>query len=341
MDLYIFQWPSDLGGADTRLVDLLVLLSKKYNIVVVPNYDDQLLQLKWVDFLNGINVKFVSWNDLPGKCDSVALSFCNFQLFKEWWRIKRIKDIGFRFVWSNDMMYHIDDEIRAVGEGLVDSVIYTSEFHKSVLSPDFKKANKSVKEFIIPNYIDKSNWVSDVPRKFDKDDFRIGKLSRATFGKFSDGFPMFYESLSDNCKFRIMGWGDDLIKKYSWHCFDSRWEFFKESALSSREFLDGVDVYVYDCHHFFIENQSRSILEASLLGIPVIAPRKWNFPNLVVHGKTGFLWDTFEECVKFFRLLVNDVDLYRELSFNSVCGPVVFFCDEGLHLRYWGELLGG
>ena len=36
-NLYAFQWISDLGGADTRLKELLVLLKDDFNITCIPN----------------------------------------------------------------------------------------------------------------------------------------------------------------------------------------------------------------------------------------------------------------------------------------------------------------
>jgi glycosyltransferase involved in cell wall biosynthesis len=328
-----------LGGADTRVVDLLRLLHRDYKITVVPNFNDQLKQEKWTNLLDSLGIRYMPWEEMPSKQAGVAIAFCNFWLFDNdnAERLRRAKDIGLRFIWSNDMMYHTDSELKGVAKGLVDTVIYTSEFHKSALSKEFVAAYK-VREEIVPNFVDGSVFLARLAGA--RKNFTIGKLSRACTSKYSDGFPMFYESLDRDCHFKVMGWDDALARKYAWHNFGSRWKFHKPDEMSSIEFLKELDLYVYDCHHTFVENQSRSIVEASLMGIPIIVPRKWNFPNMVVHGRTGFLWNDYEECKHYYSVLRNDPDLLREFSENSP-GAMSFFTDKTKHLEYWKALIDG
>ena len=339
MKLFFLIWPSTLGGADSRTVDLLKLLHKDYEITVIPNFNEQLKQAKWTGFLDSLGIKYLPWDDLPSKQEGMAISFCNFWLFdnNNAEALQRIRDMGLRFVWSNDMMYHTDAELKAVARGLVDTAIYTSEFHRSTMSPGFVSAYE-VKEKIVPNFVDKSPFSTRAIG--DKESFVIGKLSRACASKYSDGFPTFYESLDRNCHFKVMGWDDVLARKYSWHEFDHRWRLYRPDEMSSVDFLRGLDVYVYDCHHSFVENQSRSIVEASLMGIPILAPRKWNFPNMVVHGKTGFLWNDHDECRRYYSILRNDLDLRQEFSKDSP-GAMSFFTDKDEHLKLWKALIDG
>lgn len=336
-ELFFWHWPSTLGGGDTRMVDLLRLLHKDYRITVVPNFNDQLKQSNWTKFLDSLGVRYMSWEELPPKQDGVAIAFCNFWLFdNDAGRLQRSKEMGLRFVWSNDMMYHTDAEMKAVARGLVDTVIYTSEFHKAALSPEFIKAHQ-VREEIVPNFVDGSVFPK---RQAGKRFFTIGKLSRACASKYSDGFPVFYESLDRHCNFKVMGWDDALARKYSWHEFGPRWKFHKPDETTSVDFLKGLDMYVYDCHHTFVENQSRSIVEASLMGVPILAPMKWNFPNMVAHGRTGFLWNDYEECGHYYSVMRNDPDLLREFSGNSP-KAMSFFTDRAEHLKTWKALIDG
>ena len=158
MNIYVFQWISDLGGADTRLKDLLKLLgkNKKYNVCCIPNDDIRFLEKKNIEFLHENNIDYTSWKCLPKKAEGIALAFCNFRLFSEDWRIKKIKDMGLKFVWSNDMTWHSGEELESVEKKMVDAYLYTSEFHKSKLSS--KSIRKNTKEFIIPNYFDPDSY---------------------------------------------------------------------------------------------------------------------------------------------------------------------------------------
>ena len=64
-------------------------------------------------------------------------------------------------------------------------------------------------------------------------------------------------------------------------------------------------MFLYNCNHRFIENQSRSVIEAQLTGCPIVAPGKWNFPNMVWDKRTGFLWEDLEELKDVMKDLMN------------------------------------
>ena len=55
--LYVFQWISDLGGADTRLKDLLLLLKNDFDITCIPNDDFRLKEKHNTDFLDKNGIK--------------------------------------------------------------------------------------------------------------------------------------------------------------------------------------------------------------------------------------------------------------------------------------------
>jgi hypothetical protein len=58
-NIYFFQWVSDLGGADTRLKELIQLFSEsdKYNLFAIPNDNFRLSEQNNVAFLKQHNVK--------------------------------------------------------------------------------------------------------------------------------------------------------------------------------------------------------------------------------------------------------------------------------------------
>ena len=64
-DLYVFQWISDLGGADTRLKELLILLKDEYNITCIPNDEFRLGEKHNTDFLDHYGIKYCMPKDLP------------------------------------------------------------------------------------------------------------------------------------------------------------------------------------------------------------------------------------------------------------------------------------
>lgn len=340
-NIYFFQWISDLGGADTRLKELIQLFSKsdKYNLFAIPNDDFRLKESHNIDFLKKHNVQVLSWNSLPEKTDGYAIAFCNFRLFSEEWRINKIHSIGLKFVWSNDMMWSSEQESKAIENKLIDTVIFTSIFHKDHLlnvNPNYGK----VKNFILPNYFHFENYIKLNKKPYLQNKFVIGKLSRAEWTKYSENFPLIYNKINiPNICLRFMGWDNKLKEKYKWFDFNEKFELLDELKETPIEFLSQLDLYLFNCHHNYIENQSRSIIEAQLLGIPCIAPKEGNFPNMISHGETGFIFNTMEECYQYISLIYNDKNLYNLLSNNSIRFAKNKWCDQNSQLDYWNQIL--
>src|SRR5438045_5627229 len=75
--LFMFGWPSFLGGADTKLTHLLVLLHQHCEITVVPNENRHIHNKTWTRFLDKLGVKYALFEKLPPQLDGFALAFSN------------------------------------------------------------------------------------------------------------------------------------------------------------------------------------------------------------------------------------------------------------------------
>lgn len=337
-DLYVFQWISDLGGADTRLKELLILLKDDFNITCIPNDDFRLKEKHNTDFLDSLGVKYCMPSGLPEKMEGFAYANCNFRLFSERNRIDFIKSKGLVFLWSNDMMWTTKDELDAIKAGKIDCCLFTSPFHWGVLGKNIFSAKNDQKGAILENYFDSSTW-SYVERP-SRSETVFGKVSRDDPMKFSEDFPVFYESVTAgvDARYRIMGWGPRQEKKYTWFGFSGRWEKFGVNALPTQDFLHSIDVFLYNCNHKFIENQSRAIVEAQLTGLPVIAPNKWNFPNMIWSQRTGFLWDDLEEA-RDACLQISDRETRIKMGrIANDCARDIW-CDARAARRKWEAVL--
>jgi glycosyltransferase involved in cell wall biosynthesis len=341
-NIYFFHWPSTLGGADTRLKDLISLLgqTQNYNLYCIPNDDFRLQEQNNVEFLKTNNVQILTWESLPQKAEGYAIAFCNFRLFEEKWRLQKIKDIGLKFIWSNDMMWSSKEEAEAFEQKLVNAVIFTSEFHKNklkLINPSFDK----LPSFIVPNffYEKKYNDFIKNQEKIINKRFTVGKLSRAEWTKYSENFPLFYHKIPvKDLHFRFMGWNDSLSEKYNWFEFKNNFELLKENEEDVLEFLYKLDLYVFTCHHNYTENQSRSIIEAQLLGIPCIAPNEGNFPNMIWHERTGYLYNNIEECYSYIKLIYENKNLFNLLKYNSKNLSRVIWCNEFSQIEAWEKI---
>lgn len=338
-DLYVFQWISDLGGADTRLKELLILLKDDFNITCIPNDEFRLKEKHNTDFLDNLGVKYCMPASLPGNLKGYAYANCNFRLFKEPDRLKFINDSGLKFIWSNDMMWTTGEELDSITKGRVDCCLFTSPFHQSVIGKSIFKAKQDQKAAILENYFDSSTWkYCDRPKR---DTVVCGKVSRDDPMKFSEDFPLFYERATEGLpvSYRVMGWNNkDIAKKYDWFTFSDRWSLLRTNEVKTQDFLESLDVFLYNCNHRFIENQSRAIVEAQLTGCPVVAPNKWNFPNMIWDQRTGFLWEDIADIKEAMSDLVH-YDFRRKMGKMASDCTRDIWCDADTARRRWSSLL--
>jgi len=337
-DLYVFQWISDLGGADTRLKELLVLLKDDFNITCIPNDEFRLGEKHNTDFLDALGVKYCMPEKLPKRPKGFAYANCNFRLFKEPKRIDFINGLGLKFLWSNDMMWTTGEEIEAIKKGKVDCCLFTSPFHESVIGKKFTDAKKGQKTAILENYFDSSTW--PYVERPARESMVCGKVSRSDQMKFSEDFPVFYERAADGLpvSFRVMGWSKEIAAKYSWFEFDGRWDLLSTNKEPTQKFYESIDVFLYNCNHKFIENQSRAIVESQLTGLPVVAPNKWNFPNMIWDERTGFLWETLSHMKDALAQLADPVIRRKMGRLASECTREIW-CDAAVAKKKWDKLL--
>jgi glycosyltransferase involved in cell wall biosynthesis len=337
-NLYVFQWISDLGGADTRLKELLVLLKDDFNLTCIPNDEFRLKEKHNTDFLDSLGAKYCMPSQLSGKLEGYAYANCNFRLFREKNRLDFIKDSGLKFIWSNDMMWTSKEELDGISEGKVDLVLFTSPFHKSVIGESIFSANPDQKGAILDNYFDSSTWPY-VEREF-REFVVCGKVSRDDLMKFSEDFPVFYESATKGLpvRYSVMGWSQKLFKKYDWFSFSDRWNLMPVNFMKTQDYFSSIDVFLYNCNHKFIENQSRAIIESQLSGVPVVAPNKWNFPNMVWGGRTGILWNDMDELKEGLSDLMN-YEFRKKMGKMSSEVTRDIWCDSISAKRKWGVII--
>ena len=74
--------------------------------------------------------------------------------------------------------------------------------------------------------------------------------------------------------------------------------------------------YQCDCALVCSENEafSRVALEAMSTALPVIGRNSGGTPEIIVHGKTGFLYDSIEELVASMQNLVQEPEEARQMG---------------------------
>ena len=139
MRVYFFNWPSAVGGADTKLAHVLRLLGAHHDITVVPNQRSQLEQEEWSAWVAACGCRAAVLDDLPERLDGWAVSLCNAEFLKSG-VLFEARRRGLRVAWSSEMMWHFQGECAALALGLIDAVLYVSAEQRRRLEPAYRHA---------------------------------------------------------------------------------------------------------------------------------------------------------------------------------------------------------
>lgn len=308
--IYLFNWPTGLGGADTKAEHLVRLLRDEFEWVVVPNAAERLRGAEGeraVAWLHGMGARAAVWEELPKRLEGVGLCLCN-----TWWlaegRALEAKQRGLRLVWGNEMMWHHTAELGAISAGVLDAVTYVSPVQRAALEPGYAAACGVPAAELPPpplaplaadapeatalghgrlgalRWAMVGNWVDPeafpwVDRSVGRRDAAVvvGRLSRPDPDKFPAGFPRTYERLGlgsrhGTVRFRVMAWSEELARAFAPHRFDPRWDLLPARAEGAAEYLSSLDLFVYELGARFAESWGRSTVEAMLTGaVPLIS----------------------------------------------------------------------
>lgn len=370
MKLYCFGWPGRVGGADTKLAHLLPLLSREYEVTVVPIQPIWLLDPEGRRRLDAIGVRYALLDDLPLRLDGWAVSLCNDE-FLTTGQAGEARRRGLKIAWSNEMMCLFPSERGAVTLGLFDAVLYVSEAQRRILESHYARLLSG--QAALPPFAgrpgDAEGWIAPAPgarrlrwvmtgnyidpaefpyreRGIDRagDPVVVGRLSRPDPAKFPPEFPRFYEGLGlRNARFRVMAWSEQLARQWTGHSFDSRWELLPALAESPSSFLQSLDLFVYSLHPVCRESWGRVAAEAMLSGAVALLPadESHHLRQLIAHGETGFLCGDAAEFGTYARLLEADLELRRRVARAARRAAELRFCDTAAHLGQWRRVFYG
>ena len=245
--VYLFNWPSPVGGAGTKVTHLLRLLHRDYEWIAVPNTEAQFSDNKVRAWLHRRGIKAARWEELPAKLEGWGLCLCN-----TWWltegRAAEAHARGLRLVWSSEMMWHHLAELGAVAAGVLDAVLFVSSGQRLALASQYalmagatdaqrtralklpRVAEPGLREQVLSGRLGRLRWVEtgnyidpvcyawrDRRRGAGRaGEFVIGRLSRAAVEKFPADFPDSYESLGlqGAVRARVMAWSDELAGRW-------------------------------------------------------------------------------------------------------------------------------
>jgi hypothetical protein len=181
--LFVYNVPGKIGGASTKVRDLLRLVRNDFDITVVLGHVGFLKEREVVVFLNNLGIRYCLRQDLPDKVDAVALGVCELDFFTSG-TAASVKKKGMKLVWSNEMMWEFKGEAEAVRDGLIDRVLFLSEIQRDAFAELYARVPQLlIRNYVTPEdfpYVERANPV-----------FAIGRLSRPDPVKFPADFPVF------------------------------------------------------------------------------------------------------------------------------------------------------
>jgi len=120
-----------------------LVLSDRSQITVVPNENRHIHNKFWTKFLDKLGVKYALFEKLAAKLDGFGLALSNQCFFSK--RIaRRAKEKGLKIIWSSEMMWHHEGELEAVKAGIIDKVLYASEFQKNHLRVPLRNESSGI-----------------------------------------------------------------------------------------------------------------------------------------------------------------------------------------------------
>jgi hypothetical protein len=331
-NLYICGVPGKIGGASTKIRHLVYLLKDVFKLTVVLNDPFWLKNKDVTCFLDRLKVSYCLYKDVKDNLNGLALVICEPDIFISG-RAKMLKDRGLKLIFSNEMMWEFKGEAEAVKAGLIDKVHFVSDFQAA----KFAELYQNIPSAIPGNYVAAEDF--DFKERANAT-FTIGRLSRPDPDKYPEDFPVFYEALGlKDVKYRVMAWNDKLKKKYSWHRFGPEWQLLGPEKENTEKFLQTLDLFVYPLGHHFKESWGRSTVEAMLTGCIPIVPAGHQFHNLLVHGESGFICQTFAEYRDIVHELHDDYPFRQKMARQCVEHARTKICNPEEHKKIWIDAL--
>jgi len=143
----------------------------------------------------------------------------------------------------------------------------------------------------------------------------VGRLARGDRMKFHPDDPgLIRRIISRGHVCRIMD-GTPLKGALQTEARSGQVELLPLNAMDARDFLEGLDCFLYWKHPLWIETGCNTVLEAMAMELPVIMFAKdLGVAELIEHGKDGFLVETEEEALECLDKLAASPELRQSVG---------------------------
>lgn len=152
----------------------------------------------------------------------------------------------------------------------------------------------------------------------------IGRHSRDHWHKWPDNPEEILAAYPDSndCEVHILGGGETPTSILGYT--PENWTIHEFRSMPPKQFLDGLDVFVYYTHSGWVEAFGRVIIEAMATGVPVILPRQFKtlFGNAALYADATEVKCKIDELMKdkeYYQSRVNAARGYVENNYGYRC----------------------
>ena len=312
-EIWIAGFPSRYGGADTELDHLIDLFrQQQVDVHIVPMFDTE------PDMRASVIERGCQIHDYTDDVfkDKVVASFCNGQFLG---RLESIAKAGrpASVVWFNCMTWLFDAEKTLHRQGLLDVFGFQSQYQRDMLLPLLEPI-APVRSFPYRPFFN-AHRVEWRYREWEGT-YRVGRISRDDQGKFAaDTWPI-YDRITVPAHLRkavhILGYGPQAATKIGPPPEGLDVTLWAPGEVSATEFFRSIDTMMHKTGGSR-ESSSRVLFEAYAHGVVPIVERDFAFPELIVHGETGFMATSGEEMSEIASALAADPGEHRRIAENG------------------------
>jgi hypothetical protein len=334
-EVWVAGFPSSYGGADSEL-DHLIDLWREHDVAVhlVPMFGSTPASRS--DALRrGCDIHEYR-DDIFA--DRIVVSFCNGEFLAKLPQIVQ-KGRPRRVVWFNCMTWLFDPERTAHAQGWIDCFGFVSDYQRKILLPQLDRI-RPVRSFPYRPYFN-ARRVKWKYRPWDGT-YRLGRISRDDEAKFAaDTWRIFDRVLVPSTlkkKAFILGYGPNAAKKIGSAPPSLDWRTWAGNEIRSEEFYRTIDTMLHRTGGSR-ESYCRVLVEAYAHGVVPVVEKDFAFPELVVHGETGFMSSSSDEMSYYGTLLAWHPEEHRRLAENGRRHLEQKLVRTDECMRGWRELL--
>jgi glycosyltransferase involved in cell wall biosynthesis len=313
-EVWIAGFHNAYGGASTELdhlLDLLLAHDVRVNVVAVGRAMD-------AESRRALLARGCAVHDNHPRVfkDRTVLSFCNAAFLEQ---LLRTAGVGRpeRVFWFNCMTHTLPGEPNAHRRGLLDYFGFVSEYQRRLLTAQLAKI-RPVKTFEYRPYLNlsRAEWRYRSP----DGTYRMGRISRDDHTKFApDTWRIFDRVIVPPAlrkKVYILGYGARAATRIGRPPPGLDATTWRPGEIPAADFYRSIDTMVHKTGGSR-ESYCRVLVEAYAHGVVPVVENDYAFPELVVHGETGFLASSSDEMSYWASYLAMNPAEHRRIAENG------------------------